>query len=634
MLWRSSLSCFPTGFPQREGLALLGIESRPAHMFLALVTVLVLTIFAGARVLGTMTPSAAIIFNPQGSHFSFSANILNGQAFTRTLGPSDTDSPSYSVSATRIFTAIGMADTEFTVTGAPLICGILSLCHATYVVKLPRDLPDSNCTYQVSSNPGACAPTGAYGVTIGLGGSGFTPVNASSGEAQGFPKNPDGSIINPYPIAQTFKSVTTLTNSSGTWTMNATKTVTWYVGRYLFTVTLNSPGSSAVGVSCVSSLSNSCNPYDYCTSIDDCSTQLRSALGAKVGIINSVSLLSNSRLSVQINIPATWINTNLDWFGIYGAWAGLRQGQGLGGSCTASSCNSGLSDHGVFGIYKDPGLTQGAFSTFAEYEPISNYTADQLSRIVPGSLSSKVYVPVSIASFGTTFSVSGAACMIVTLSSCFASTSDAVMIIPVIFDVIGTKSVFQVSYVPVNPVTSGGGTVSGKVLDGGDVGCFFGTCGPLRGVSVTDGPPCNSVACAQAAATTGMDGVFSITGLTAGSHLLYFSAVGYNPAQQSVSVSQGETSSVGTVLMSPTQGTGTVCLIPPSPNPVPGQPPLIGGICPPAWFLLAIVVIVMLSIGGVIVVLVQRVPFVKLLRLGRGWVHQTGLVESASASHW
>jgi len=42
----------------------------------------------------------------------------------------------------------------------------------------------------------------------------------------------------------------------------------------------------------------------------------------------------------------------------------------------------------------------------------------------------------------------------------------------------------------------------------------------------------------------------------------------------------------------------------------------------------------MLSIGGVIVVLVQRVPLVKLLRLGRGWVHQTGLVESASASHW
>lgn len=597
--------------------------------------------------LSVVSPSAPIIFDPSPTQFSFKSNIMvnpsNGHgtinSYTCTTGTGSgipnnqacfEGSTNYppniltSSSDTVVHTDTGIFFRQWGESAGIFGCPITLGCSVTWNVAMPSGLPNappgqSNSGCEIAPYPSTlCLPPtpDPYSSTVGITGSGFVPVNQTSKEGAAFPTP----FVNPYPIKLTYTSWKIVTNSTGTWNATTTVTRTLYVGRYLFTVNLSAPaGNGASGLFTITCGESGFILPSGCTN-DTPGSDLNAGFSAMLPDLNNIAKLSNSKIALQVNVPASWIQTNLDWYGGYGAWIGF--GTSLLGDCATSGCSTGLADHAALGIYSDPALTQGAFPVASAYQSVNSYTAAQICSIIgspaycgsstvgsggpcSAGLPCTFYVPLNIQSFGDTFAV-GQTCSGTQLAACF-TTGGAVFNVPIIVDIIGSAvPAFVTSYVVVtNP--NGNTGVSGKVYDGASFLCGIGLCGPLAGVTVSDGPPCNSQGCSTLETTTAPDGSYSLTGLNPQTgHQIYFTRPGYQTGVISgVTVAQGQTVPLPSVTLLPGVGTGSLCLIPPVYSGVPGAPPIFGGFCQPTWL---VVLEIFVAVGLIAFTIFLAVP--------------------------
>lgn len=640
---------------------------------LLLIASAVLAVLSGAalahfnlRTLSLINPSAPIIFDPNAETFSFKSNInVNPpgstiSSYSCTTGPagsvisnnqacfrgSDNYGPNVitTSSDSNIFTDSGIFYRQW----SEHICVVQGSCNTssptvTWNVLMPNGLSastpgNSNSGCQIAPYPSTlCLPPSPdpYGVSASITGSGFSPVPTSG--------NPDSIPTNPYPVPVTYRSSFLFTNSSGTF--NETKTIsrTLYAGLYEFTINLSAPSGN--GASGLFSLQFGETPGLLgggpcgCPS-DTPSGDFNTALSAMLPDLNNIAKISNSQIAVQVNIPASWISSNLDWFGGYGAWTGAGLGSGSAGDCTtiAGICSTGLGTHASLGIYNCAVATGcGAFPTAAQFPGTNLLTANQICSILASAafcgqsptpsgsacssgLPCTFYISVPIQSFGDNFSV-GSTCSPTTLAACF-TTAGATMPIPILMYVLGS-GIPQVN-INITPTLNTGATVTGKVLDGGSAFCFVG-CPGLAGVTVSDGPPCNSQGCSQVATTTAGDGTYSLSGLVTGGHTIYYSYPGYNTQQNSgVSLSAGSSLALPTVVLLPGStgngGTNQQCLINPQPSSVPGVPGTPGIVCLPNWEIILIFVIATILLAFTIFLVVPsgRKATVRIGKFGAG----------------
>lgn len=519
---------------------------------------------------------------------------------------------------TSLSTPVGMADFTWPMNGP--ITGPLY-----FNTKMPGDL-STNCD---PGGSGSCSPTGTYGATFSFSGSGFVPENASSAENRNsplpvagtsstppvviggqtilpiapcypnsqiggscslsqlgsmlpgsycLPNAQTGQVCNPYMI---YNNYTSSTPFNSTYNLVTKAYQAYYVGRYFAVIYATSKGSATL--SCVGGCAG-----NFLGNAGEFTQDFASATAA----LNHVSLLRNTILEVVISVPAFWVNSNLDFQGIYGAWYGLNSNNIYTGTCTSTTCNTGQSDHSPIGIYKDPALATPAFSSFASLQPLNQYTTAQLLlNNLTATLNSQVFIPVSIQTFGHTYSPAlGTNCTPGgPVSGCWAGDDATVdsWSIPLIFDTMGSRSVFQTSYVQVNPVF-GTGSASGKILDGSSWLCVLNLCPPLAGATIQ--------AVSGKTTVSQADGTWSLSGLAAGSQPLCFSGAGFASQCASINCPQaGGCSNVpGIVVLQPLGGFGNICIIQPS--------YLGGGFCPPVWVVVGIGIVASIIVGAFVLV--------------------------------
>jgi hypothetical protein len=528
------------------------------------------------------SPAAQIIFNPCGTNLSCKYNALGGATQTSYVtGPALTNgsgcfTASSSWSDTSVFWPIGVSGTSFDAR----YCDLLG-CS-------PTEYWDANL-------PGS---SGSYGANFATSGPQLLTTSSpdcvtNSGDCITYPAGnstappsicPGGGC---YEIPNTYTAYKT--NSTGTY--SATVNAAYYVYRFVFSLTINiNVASSSIQVECSPAENpNNCPETQLCApgeipnlTCGQPESYFLGQLSNWISSVNTASILTNSKISLQINTPLNAIQSNLDWYGIYGAWSSTSDSSG----CTSgSSCSTGLGVHTPLGIYQDPLMTLGAYPTnttqFSSF--LQDYSIQQLQNILPSHLYNTVYISIPLTNFGATFAVSQA-CTINTMAACFNASNSISYTLPVIYDVMGSKTPFFGSLDWVSTtVTCTCQSVYGRVLDGNSPFSVFGFYNPLPGAAVCVTACATTVAQNQQTTTnsTGFWFLYNIP-LTSGgvqTVSVYVQAIGYNPQQIQPLVSpSGPPVNAGSIVLQPTSA-NSYCIIPAIPNPVPGAPPVFGGFC-------------------------------------------------------
>jgi Carboxypeptidase regulatory-like domain len=171
-----------------------------------------------------------------------------------------------------------------------------------------------------------------------------------------------------------------------------------------------------------------------------------------------------------------------------------------------------------------------------------------------------------------------------TLTSCIATPPPLVINVPIVYDIIGSKSLaswlYQYPGIPPNGGTTAG-FISGRVVDGSSKS-ILGRYSPIVGACIGLSAPCSGQP-GQIQLQTDTNGYYSLSNIPPGTYTLYASAQGYSTVfQTNVVTSVGDTTVVN-FLLQPVNSPGVSCLISPTPNPIPFQHPIPGIACMPNW---------------------------------------------------
>jgi hypothetical protein len=591
-----------------------------------------ITLGKNRNALSITNPAAQIVFNPYGTSFSFGAGLDNGAIFTNTcngaiLGYTPNtclNSGGSSWSDTVVHTTIGEASTYHSFT----YCDAFGVCTPTETlgIGMPGDLQNPGCY----GGNGSCGGSGSYGTTFSL--TGPQLETTSSPQCVNSPSDcivyPSGNNTAPPPIcpnggcyAETVPfTVIKDTNATGYYEGMGSKT--WYVYRFSFSIiaVIGFNGATQIAMVCVQVSNNDCPSTSLCIpgsvfglGCTDPDGDIKAWAASSLNTVNAVDQLENSQISVAINTPLTFYQSNLDWFLYYGAWIGGQGPQGAGncGSANYPACTLGVGAHASLGVYKDPQLTQGSFPTntsasFPQY--LQSLSLQQLEDLVPSVATNPVFISVPIQDFGNSFSLSSS-CSAGNLPNCFSSTNGVTLTIPIIYDMIGLQTTAPGSYQWVNTqVSCYCQDVFGKIEDGASPFSIFGLYNGLASAQVSVGSQSATVGSGLSTFTDSSGNFYiakvPITTGGAETVTLYVTdGSSYNVLQIAVALQvNSPPKDIGTFVLQPVS-TGQVCLINPSANPVPGLPPIPGIGCIPTWEAFLIFVIV----GGLLFFLVYLV---------------------------
>jgi len=524
-----------------------------------------------------------------------------------------------------------------------LVCGINL---ATWSLKLPSGLPDS-CVPSLPLTSGATASScvdvrgfDLSGTVAGaLGGillTSATPVGdptctqflGTTPDKGDIPANAcwttdyqivqAGQAINP-PCIQgataciTSSSITSKSNTTvvdpivngkqynGTFVQLGTQVSqqTWYVYREITSLTLQIVPPAIVPL-CVKTNTGSANVCNGNVSVCgffaiakcDPMRTLTSSLPGLVSDINKVSILTSTRISFGLNTvgfggltcsQSDVVSGNC-WYGIVGVWIG---GQGIQTSgCTGqNTCNFVQGIHTQLPIFQDPGLIRPAtVPTVDRLVNLSQLSNKTMPEIIAANTYGQVFTYIDTQSLGVQYSANTASCTISTLTSCITTPVPVVINVPLIYDIIGSKSLanwlYQYPGIPPNGGTTAG-FISGRVVDGSSKN-ILGQYRPIIGACISLSAPCSGQP-GQIELQTDTNGYYTLSNIPPGTYTLYASAHGYSTVfQTNVVTSVGHTTVVNFVLQ-PVNPPGVSCLIQPTPNPIPFQGPIPGIACMPNW---------------------------------------------------
>jgi len=232
---------------------------------------------------------------------------------------------------------------------------------------------------------------------------------------------------------------------------------------------------------------------------------------------------------------------------------------------------------------------------------LSQLNNTTMPEMIAANTYGQVFSYVDTQSLGVQYSANAASCTISTLTSCITTPAPLVINVPIIYDIIGSKSLaswlYQYPGIPPNGGTTAG-FISGRVVDGSSKN-ILGHYSPIVGACIGLSAPCSGQP-GQIELSTDTNGYYSLSNIPPGTYTLYASALGYSTVfQTNVVTSVGDTTVVNFVLQ-PVNPPGASCLIPPTPNPIPFQPPIPGLACMPnlVWYTLGA------AVFGIIIVLV------------------------------
>jgi hypothetical protein len=324
--------------------------------------------------------------------------------------------------------------------------------------------------------------------------------------------------------------------------------------------------------------------------------------------LNTLGLLSNSRIGFGISIGQWVPQTANSWFGITGVWIG---GQGIQtAGCSGNYC--GAADfvqqaHSQLPLYIDPGLSQSALTPAADIINIAAATNATIQAVQQSNTYGTVYTYMDTKTLGVQYAYGGNAnCTVGNLAGCIIDPNPIVVNIPIVFDIFGsyTSYFYQYPGVPPNGGSSSG-TVNGRVIDATSRN-LLGHYSPIAGACVATNSPCTGYS-GQAQSPTDQNGKYALNNLAPATYVLYASAGGFNTqVVPGVTVTAGQTTNLDFAL-TPVNPPGQFCLVPPIPNPIPYQPPLYGGLCTPRWVITSAVVLAGLGLFSFIL----KSPLVK-----------------------
>lgn len=322
--------------------------------------------------------------------------------------------------------------------------------------------------------------------------------------------------------------------------------VTLYIYRYYVTLDLHTNNANGISISCYSSC---VTPGNYQSSFQSgVQGLLSSVINPNSKLINTPS--NPTTISLQLGIPQSALQNNLQSYGIIDAWtanpAGTANCSNVGdlcenqycgtsstGSCTIAQSNT----HTSLGIWKDPQLTQGALPVLSPQINTQAYTASQLANAAY-NLSSTVYTQIQLTNFGAGFTMSPN-CSTTTYATCF-QTGDPDATLTILYDIVGAKSTFYQYPSPPAQVGTNSGNLIGQVVDGslfwhpgvpGAVACFVGA------------PGCAAV---------DSNGNFNFQNIQAGTYSVQITAPGFfSTSQLLATVNSGGTTNLGQISLSP-----------------------------------------------------------------------------------
>lgn len=478
----------------------------------------------------------------------------------------------------------------------------------TFGVQVPADAP-KHCMGSIQSYGSIyCWPTYSYGVSGSI--SGYAQLYQGASACSQAVFAPDCASVNAnldpscgcYRITQTFKGAPVV-NSTGTYV--PLTIATWYVYREILSVHLQTDPS--ISVTCLLYL-GSCTTSQYAVCLwllgcyGDRDSALRAGIGNALNIINANAQLTGTKIALQLNIPAGFINANTNKYWIAGAWVGGAGPISSTATCgPPATCKIVQTSHSSLGIYSDPSLVTGITPVFSQFPNISQYNSTQLANLLPATSAPTVYTSFDIASFGAGFTLNPT-CSVTNLqtTNCF-TTSSVSIDVPIVYDILGSYTTFGVQYTPPVPTGKTTADVYIQVVDGSSILCnklpgLYSSCAPIAGASVNLGGPPSTTGCSTCVSTDST-GTAAYTGLAApATYVFYVSFAGYSPGSVSVGVTVGSITRVQ-LAINPAAGAGNICILPAIPNPVPGQAPVFPGLCQPWWL-----IILELGLVGAIVI--------------------------------
>jgi len=379
---------------------------------------------------------------------------------------------------------------------------------------------------------------------------------------------------------------------------------TWYIYREITSLAIQivpstitpacTKTNTGVANVCTGSNANVCGALAICKC--DAMPSLIGALPTFQREINSVSLLTNTRISFGLNVVGfgglTCSQEDLSsgncWYGIVGAWVG-GQGVQTAGCTGSNSCSFGVTGqpHAQLPIFQDAKLTQPA--TIPPVDKLVNLaqiTNQTMSTVIAANTYSQVFTYVDTQNLGVQYASTPISCAMSSLSQCFNTPPPLIVNVPIVYDIIGSQSLATWLYkypgIPPNGGTTSG-FISGQVIDASSKN-LIGQYSPLGGACIAVGGPCSGQP-TQIQQSTDTNGRFTLTNIPPGTYAIWATYPGYfNIFSTSVIVSVGATTNVN-FAMSPVAPPGLLCLIPPIANPLPFQPPMYSGLCIPAWTL-------------------------------------------------
>jgi hypothetical protein len=311
-----------------------------------------------------------------------------------------------------------------------------------------------------------------------------------------------------------------------------------------------------------------------------------------VSEINKVSILTSTRISFGLNTVGFGgltcsqleVVAGNCWYGIVGVWIG---GQGIQTSgCTGeNTCSFVQGIHTQLPLFQDPGLTRPAMvPTVDQLVNLARLNNKTMPQIIAANTYGQIFTYVDTQNLGVQYSANTASCTISTLTSCIVTPVPILINVPLIYDIIGFKSLSNWLYQYPGIPPSGGttaGFISGRVVDGSSKN-LLGQYSPIVGACIGLSAPCSGQP-GQIEMQTDTDGYYGLSSIPPGTYTLYASAPGFSTVfQTNVVASVGDTTVVNFVLQ-PVNPPGVSCLITPAPNPIPFQHPFPGLACMPNW---------------------------------------------------
>ena len=406
----------------------------------------------------------------------------------------------------------------------------------------------------------------------------------------------------------TSKTNTTVTNPivdgkqyQGTFVLLGTEVTqqTWYIYREITSLTLQivPPAIVPLCLKTDTGPANVCNGnFNNCgffaTAKCDPMPSLTNSLPGLVSDINKVSILTSTRISFGLNTVGFGgltcarfdVVSGNCWYGIVGVWIG---GQGIQTSgCTGqNTCNFVQGIHTQLPLFQDPGLTRPAtVPTVDQLVNLSQLSNKTMAQVIAGNTYGQVFTYIDTQNLGVQYSADAADCTKDTLTDCIATPTPIVINVPLVYDIIGSKSLSNWLYQYPGIPPSGGktaGFISGRVVDGSSKN-ILGHYDPLAGACVSLSAPCSGQP-GQIEIQTDADGYYTLSNIPPGTYTLYASAPGFSTVfQTNVVTSVGDTAVVNFVLQ-PVNRPGVSCLIPATSNPIPFQSSIPGIACLPNW---------------------------------------------------